>query len=443
MLQTTADTGSVKKGNGLHYAFVICLGGFLTQAIVLSCQRLPSVALEPIRETLNCSYADAGLITSVFMIFYAGLSIVWGMLGDKIGTRWAITISCALSAVGAILFGLFAPMGLGVAIATWAIAGIGTAGLLMAILPKVVSRWFAPNKRGFGMSLITPGANFSAIILGIVAPIIISGFGWQMGYVIFGVVFAVITLFVAVFFREGPEEKGLAPYGAPAGTQAAPKPVIDEGGTAAETANSGSWDRLKRVLKMPISWHFGIFYIVYQVGYMAATQYYVSSIQSVGFGLAEASLAITIGGVLTIITELILGSLSDRLERKNIIGTVVALSGVLGLGYFLYLISTPAPSLYVCYFFVALISATTGVITVIMTAAGEYYDDDVRATGTGFIGTVNLVGRYLGPWIAGMLIDATGVVGNSFVIVGVTMIVAAIIAFTFPRKRAKKSKATA
>lgn len=438
MLQTVEDVSS-KKSNGLHYAFVICLGGFLTQAIVLSCQRLPSVALEPIRQTLGCSYADAGLITSVFMVFYAGLSIVWGMLGDKIGTRWAITLSCALSSAGAILFGLFASMGLGVAIVTWAIAGIGTAGLLMAILPKVVSRWFVPNKRGFGMSLITPGANFSAIILGIVAPIIISSFGWQMGYVVFGVVFAAITLFVAVFFREGPEEKGLAPYGAPAGTQAAPKPtIVEEESKAAAPQQAGAWDRLKRVLKMPISWHFGVFYIVYQVGYMAATQYYVSSIQSVGFGLAEASLAITIGGVLTIITELVLGNLSDHLERKNIIGVVVALSGVLGLGYFLYLTTTAAPSLFACYFFVALISATTGVITVIMTAAGEYYDDDVRATGTGFIGTVNLVGRYLGPWIAGMLIDATGVVGNSFVIVGITMVIAAIIAFTFPRKRAKK-----
>ncbi len=435
MLQAIEDA-SPKKSNGLHYAFIICLGGFLTQAIVLSCQRLPSVALESIRQTLNCSYADVGLITSVFMVFYAGLSIVWGMLGDKIGTRWAITLSCGLSSVGAILFGLFAQTGLAVAIATWAIAGVGTAGLLMAILPKIVSNWFAPHKRGFGMSLITPGANFSAIILGIVAPIIISNFGWQMGYVIFGIVFALITVFVAAFFREKPADKGLAPFGAPAGTQAAPAPTIAKEETE---GSSTALERLKRVLKMPISWHFGIFYVVYQIGYMAATQYYVSSIQSVGFGLAEASLAITIGGVLTIIVELILGSLSDHVERKNIIGVVVAISGILGLGYFLYLANTPTPSLFACYAFVAGISATTGVITVIMTAAGEYYDDDVRATGTGFIGTVNLVGRYLGPWIAGMLIDATGVVGNSFAIVGITMVVAAVIAFTFPRKRAKKA----
>ena len=302
MLQTIEDTAPSKKGNGLHYAFIICLGGFLTQAIVLSCQRLPAVALEPIRQTLGVSYADVGLITSVFMIFYAGLSIVWGMLGDKIGTRWAMTIACGLASIGALLFGFFAQYGLPVAIGTWAIAGVGTAGLLMAILPKIVSRWFAPHRRGFGMSLITPGANFSAIILGIIAPLIIGAMGWQWTYVIFGIVFAVITVFVAMFFREGPEEKGLAPYGAPAGTQAAPAPKLED----QKSGKVGAGEALKRVLKMPISWHFGIFYIVYQVGYMAATQYYVASIQSAGFDLASASLAITWGGILTIICELIL-----------------------------------------------------------------------------------------------------------------------------------------
>ena len=435
MLQTIEDIAPSKKGNGLHYAFIICLGGFLTQAIVLSCQRLPAVALEPIRQTLGVSYADVGLITSVFMIFYAGLSIVWGMLGDKIGTRWAMTIACGLASIGALLFGFFAQYGLPVAIGTWAIAGVGTAGLLMAILPKIVSRWFAPHRRGFGMSLITPGANFSAIILGIIAPLIIGAMGWQWTYVIFGIVFAVITVFVAMFFREGPEEKGLAPYGAPAGTQAAPAPKLEE----QKSGKVGAGEALKRVLKMPISWHFGIFYIVYQVGYMAATQYYVASIQSAGFDLASASLAITWGGILTIICELILGTLSDHVERKNVIAAVVALSGIFGLAYFFYLTNTPSPSLMVCWIFVAIISATTSVITVIMTTAGEYYTDDIRATGTGFIGTVNVVGRYLGPWLAGMLIDATGVVGNSFGIVGVTMLVAAVIAFTFPRLRKKEA----
>ena len=434
MLQTVEDVSPKKKG-GLHYAFIICVGGFLTQFIVLSAQRLPAISLESIRETLGVTYAEVGLITSIYMVFYAGLSFAWGIAADKFGTRKMIVAACGLAAVGAISFGLLAPLGLIPAIVTWSIAGCGTAGLLMAILPKIVSRWFAPHKRGMGMSLITPGANFSAIILGIIAPIIIASTGWEMAYIIFGGIYALIALFIAFTFREGPEEKGIAPYGAPEGTQAAPEPTIQK--SAAKTGAPAE-SAIKRVLKMPITWHFGVFYIIYQIGYMAATQFYVASIQSAGFDLAQASLAITWGGILTIITELILGQLSDRMERKNLMAFMVALNAILSLAYFFYLSSVAAPSLLVCYFFVATVSACTGVITVIMTAAGEYYEDDIRATGTGVVGTINIVGRYLGPWIAGLAIDATGFVGNSFLIVGITMAIAAVIAFAMPRKRNKK-----
>ena len=436
MLQTIEDA-SPKKSGGLHYAFIICLGGFLTQFIVLSAQRLPALTLESIRQALDVSYAEIGLITSIYMVFYAGLSFAWGMAADKFGTRKAIVAACSLAAVGAIAFGFLAPLGLIPAIVTWSITGCGTAGLLMAILPKIVSRWFAPNKRGMGMSLITPGANFSAIILGIVTPVIIASMGWEMSYVIFGIIYAAIAVFIAVFFREGPEEKGLAPYGAPAGVQAAPAPKMEE--TKAAEAKGNGQSAIVRVLKMPITWHFGLFYIIYQVGYMAASQYYVASIQSVGFTLAQASLGITWAGVLTILTELVLGQLSDRMERKNIMAFMVALNAVFGFGYYFYLTGSADPSLIVCYIFVAIITASTGVITVIMTAAGEYYDDDIRATGTGVVGTINIVGRYLGPWIAGLMIDATGVVGNSFLIVGIAMAIAAVIAVLMPRKRAKKN----
>lgn len=432
MLQTVEDT-MPKKGGKLHYAFIICLGGFLTQFIVLSAQRLPAISLESIRQALDVSYADVGLITSVYMIFYAGLSFAWGMLADKIGTRNAITLACALSAVGAIAFGFLAPFGLLPAIVTWAVAGVGTAGLLMAILPKIVSRWFAPHKRGMGMSLITPGANFSALVLGIVAPIIIGSLGWSMSYIIFGVIYAIIALLIALTFREDPADLGLAPYGAPAGVQAAPEPKLEEK-KASERAKGNGGSAIARVLKMRITWHFGIFYIIYQIGYMAATQYYVASIQAVGFDLTAASLSITIAGVCTIITELILGQISDRVERKTLMGIMVALNAVFGFGYFFYLTSVADPSLGVLYFFVSGCTACTGVITVIMTCCGEYYDDDVRATGTGVVGTINLVGRYLGPWIAGIAIDASGIVADSFLIVGASMAVAAVIAFMMPRR---------
>ena len=65
MLQTEQDLQA--KSGGLHYAFVICLGGFLLSGIVLAAQRLPSIALDSVRQTLGVGDADGGRMTSGFM----------------------------------------------------------------------------------------------------------------------------------------------------------------------------------------------------------------------------------------------------------------------------------------------------------------------------------------------------------------------------------------
>lgn len=443
MLQTIEDRAPAKH-RANRYAFVICLGGFLTQFIVLTCQRLPAVSMESIRETLGVSYAEVGLITSFYMIFYAGLSLFWGWLADRKGARFSLTLACLVASAGTILFGLTAHMGLIVAIVTWCVTGFGTAGLLMAVIPKLVARWFAPNKRGFGMALIMPGANVASIILGIVAPIIIAASGWQMGFIYFGIAFLVIAALVFFCVKDDPASMGLAPYGAPAGTQAAPKPVIQaekEEEALAKSAKASGEGALMRVIKMPLTWRFGIMYIIFQVGYMAATQYYVVSVQSAGFNLAEASLGLTWAGICTIIAEQIFGNLSDRVERKNVIAVAAVLCALFGFGYF-FVLTTSTPSLLVCYVFVALITACTGIVTVIMTAAGDIYPADIRGTGTGFISTICIVGRYLGPWVAGLAVDATMQAGYAYLIVGVMMLIAGVAAFTLPKMRGTAASLT-
>lgn len=437
MLQTIEDQ-EPRKHRVNRYAFIICLGGFLTQFIVLTCQRLPAVSMESIRETLGVSYAEVGLITSFYMIFYAGLSLFWGWLADKRGARFSLSLACLVAGAGTILFGLTAHLGLPVAIATWCVTGFGTAGLLMAVIPKLVAKWFAPNKRGFGMALIMPGANVASMVLGVAAPVIIAASGWQMGFVYFGVGFLAIAVVVFLCVKDDPASMGLAPFGAPAGTQAAPAPVMEA--RQAAGANMGE-SALKRVVKMPLTWRFGIMYIIFQVGYMAATQYYVVSVQSVGFSLAEASLGLTWAGICTIVAEQIFGNLSDRVERKNVIAVASVLCGVFGFGYFLVLVNG-TPSLLVCYVFVSLITACTGIVTVIMTAAGDIYPADIRGTGTGFISTLCIVGRYLGPWVAGLAVDATLQTGYAYLIVGVMMVIAGVVAFTLPRLRGTAASLT-
>ena len=432
MLQTAVEPDKAQKKRLFNYAFIIALGGFLTQFIVLGSQRLPALTLEPIRETLDVSYTEVGLITSWFTVFYAGGAFVWGKMTDALGAKKTLTIAAATAAVGMILFGLFAQYGLIIAIAVWCIAGFGNAGLFMATLPKLIAKWFAPDKRGFGMALVTPGGNVASIIMGLVIPPLVAGTDWQMSFVIVGAFFAVIAVFILICVKEDPAEMGLAPYGAPAGTQAAPKPVVEKQEKAEQADSKGS---MAKVLKMPITWHFGIMYIIWQIGYMISMAYCAASMTFAGFSPAEAGLGITIGGVATIVFIQIWGNLSDRIERKTVIAIGSLMCAVLSIAYFFDL-QAAEPSLYLCWALVALITASTGITTAILSAAGDCYKDDIRATGTGVISTLSIIGRYAGPVVAGFAIDSMmGNVAWAYVPIAVAMVVAALIALSLPKMR--------
>lgn len=424
-----------KKG---YIAFLVCLAGFLSQFIVLAAQRVPGVSLELIREGMGLSYAEVALITSWFTIFYAGFGFVWGRMADRFGPRCALSLSAALAAVGMILFGLFAHIGLIVAIVIWSVAGFGCAGLYMATLPKLVGKWFVPEKQGFAMSLITPGGNVASILIGLFVPTLIVNIGWEKGFLYIGIAVAVIALIIALCARNDPADYGLVPWGAPAGTQAAPPvkpveaPATPQAGAASEKS---AW---MRVFGMRITWHYSIMYIIYQLGYMVFTVYFVAMLTSIGFSTVEAGLSATFGGIGAIIFIFIWGPLSDRFERKNIIALGTACCGLLTIVY--YFVLQGSPDLWVCYLFVLLLTGCIAVTPVFLASAGDCFPIEIRGTGTGVVSTLSIIGRYAGPWIVGMLIDAAGGdVTVSAVFVAVSMLVCSGIALTLPKMRHRVS----
>ncbi|MDR2492716.1 MAG: MFS transporter, partial [Coriobacteriales bacterium] len=331
MLAVEADPAPARK-KGLHYGFMIIAAGFLTQFVLLCCQRMPALTLENIRVALNISYTEVGLITSWFTVFYAGGAFLWGYLNDAIGAKKTLSLAAAVAAIGLVAFGAFAQNGLLVAVIVWSVAGLGCAGLYMATLPVLIANWFAPKRRGFAMGLITPGGNVCSIVLGLVVPTLVVSSSWQVGFIVVGVFCALVTVFIFAFVRTYPSEKGLAPYGSPAGTQAAPSPNVetlqeekdarqkpekDAGHKAGQKAvqKTARLSNFAHVLRSGITWHFGALYTIYQIGYMVSTTYYVASTIYAGYTPVEAGLGITFGGLATVVSLNVFGNLSDRIER--------------------------------------------------------------------------------------------------------------------------------
>ncbi|HWQ75134.1 MAG TPA: MFS transporter [Syntrophomonas sp.] len=406
-------------GKGLHYGWMIVLGGFLTQVILLiSIQTLPLV-LAQIEETLKVTHAQAGTITSFFGLCYAGFSFLWGYLADKIGNRKTLTISGVLTSVMLILFGATVDS-LSKAIFLYALVGLGCAGIYTATIPKLIGGWFAPQKRGRAMSFITAGGVLTGATLGLIVPIMSLANGWQGTFRILGIISLVVTIIILLIVRDTPAEKGLLPVGINSADEM-PKEAAQEGGFGV-------------VLKQKITWHLGIMYIFWQLAYMAGTAFLAISVsKGMNYTVAQAGIGVTIYNLFQLVGQQIWAPLSDRMERKK----VIAIAGVMWAAMAFIFVATFGSSLAVTYVIIALMGIGIGSVPVILATFSDYYTAEVRGTGSGIISTLALVGRFFGPMLAGMAADKSGSLASAFIFAGVMMIIASAISLSLPNLRSK------
>ncbi|MCL1846658.1 MAG: MFS transporter [Coriobacteriia bacterium] len=418
------------KKKKLHYGYIIVVAGFLTQVILVSSQHSLGLTLVDIQETLGVSFAEVGLLSSYYGLVYAGAAFIWGWLSDRFGPRKSLTCSGALASIGLFLFGLFGGTSLTIALITYTIVGFGCAGIFLATLPKLIAAWFVEEKRGHALRFVSPGGAIASMVLGVVMPLGVAASSWQTCYMVIGVVAAVVTTGFFFLLRDDPSQKGLTPVGSPPDTPVRSSIKQESGATLSQFVT---------VLKKPLVWHLGIMYIIYQLAYSTQVTYYVTSIRTSGYSPLEAGLAMTISSFVAIFFMQLWGPLSDRLERKSVLAIGAFGSAIVAVSYFFILQNNP--NLFICYLCVALMQGFYGITPVFMAAFADYFPGELRGTASGVISTLSLVGRYGGPFLSGLCIDAAGGrVAFAFIFSASASVVAGGIGLTWPRLRKKASE---
>lgn len=142
-----------------------------------------SVLAPQITAELGLSNIEYSNVVQAFLISYASMYIVWGLIIDRWGTRRALAASMIwwslANAAHSLARGAF---GLGV---FRALLGIGESGNFLAA-EKAISEWFPPKERGFANGLVNAAAATGAILA---PPIIVSIFelwGWRTAFVATG-----------------------------------------------------------------------------------------------------------------------------------------------------------------------------------------------------------------------------------------------------------------
>ena len=144
-----------------HYRWLLLFGVWLlyTAFGFVASSLAPIVQL--IEADLDISHAAMGSILGVWQLTYIVSAIPCGILLDRMGSRWALTLGALIIAASAMARGL-APDYFTMLIAVM-LFGIG-GPIISAGAPKVITQWFEGQSRGLAMGIYMTGPAIGGII---------------------------------------------------------------------------------------------------------------------------------------------------------------------------------------------------------------------------------------------------------------------------------------
>ena len=217
-----------------NWRWAMCLLLFVATTVNYMDRQVLSLTWKDfIAPEFNWTDSDYGTITGFFSIFYAFACLFAGKFVDWMGTKkgflWAIGIwslgACmhagcgwatmeflgyeSLEALKAVEVGSSAAMAVA-ALSVWlflicrAILALGEAGNFPAAI-KVTAEYFPKKDRALATSLFNAGASVGALAAPLTVPILAQKFGWEMAFIIIGVL-GFVWMFFWVYMYDKPEK---------------------------------------------------------------------------------------------------------------------------------------------------------------------------------------------------------------------------------------------
>jgi MFS family permease len=135
-----------------------------------------SVMTQGIMDTFTINATQLGLLTSFYYYSYVILQVPSGMLLDKVGPRYVITLSCVLCTIGTWVFATTTDI-LVAEIARFCV-GAGSACAFISCL-KLASDWFSPARFAFIAGLTNMLGTIGGVFAGVPLAKLVNYTNWQ------------------------------------------------------------------------------------------------------------------------------------------------------------------------------------------------------------------------------------------------------------------------
>jgi sugar phosphate permease len=407
----------MQKKDPVHWAWVILAICFVNLFVNYSVRLGYGVVLPEMIRALGLNRTAGGSIFNAYLFSYIALTPLTGFLTDRFGGRRVITACTLILGAGVLLMGTV--KSLFPACVFYAVVGLGATGMWTPII-TVVQRWFAANRRGLALGILSAGYGLGFATMGVGFPWIVNHFSWRYSWYFLGTAALAMVAVNGVFLRSSPESAGYLPWG------------------QKESVRPKGWDRKERSAEISFSavfrertfWIIGLSYLCISYSLYGITTFMVDYAEyQLGMPLQRASFLATIHGISQIIGVLTILPLSDYLGRKTtiIISNCFISASLIG-------VLLAGDSWGMLCVFIGITAVFYGVTFPVYGAcAGDYFSKEVMGTVIGAWTPFYGGGAILVHWISGMLRDSTGNYDLAFLI-NAGMAVVAILLMSVVKK---------
>ena len=364
----------------------------------------------PIANDLNFSRSVLSGIIAIGMLFSGIAMPISGYLVGKYGTRFVlilgsiiIIISTVWSANSTDYWNFFLSFGVALSFGTSFVGSVS--------FTPIVARWFI-KRRGLALFILSTGSMAGIAVMLPVFAFFIPIYGWQTTLISFAVIFMIIALPIALFIMKDNQSE-IEVSGI--------EPVINQ--------KIEPSIKLIDVLKTRPFWQlsFGLFTCGFSMNLLGT--HGVPMLTDHGFDPIISSNGIGLIGLVAIFSTLVLGYLSDIVQRKNILMMVYLIRG---LGFIALVLASTKWQLFTIAAVGGLVWA--GALSMSGAITADIYGVKIVGLLSGLTYLGHQIGAMIGSWLGGWAYDHLHTHLVAFGTASILLLLAAFSAYHLPKR---------
>jgi sugar phosphate permease len=389
----------------------------------------PGVMTNVLMRDLSANATSIGIISGCFYYSYTAMQIPVGLLLDRYGIRIVLTTAILICAIGTLLFGL-APDIFAAAVARF-LMGAGSAFAFISVL-YITIRWLPACYFALFAGLTQMMSSFGA--LGGEAPLasMIQHTGWRYTMFIFSLIAVILAILVWLIIRDNPPGNA---------KQQHKKPKIIKS--------------LKTIFSNNQTWFIGIYSFAIWAPIVAFSALWGVPFIKTSCHLSNIAAAevVSFSWIGIAIGSPVVGWISDKIQKRCLPLTLVALLGLISILCVLFIPNMPTLVLYILLFLVGFSASGQ---TLIFAVVKEVNYEKITSTANGINNMAVVLGGALFQPLIGKFLDVnwSGLIENgvrtydlhayhvAFLILPICYLIAAIMSMFFIRETYCKSQVT-